>query len=125
VIDAAEDVEERTLPRGREPDAIGGHDRHAIGAGQLGQRFVVALLVAKQMALQLDVHTIATEETDHPIEHAADTVASRVEDRTAGERDESGREAIELAQLECAFSFRRAHLHARHEPTEILIPLGR
>ncbi len=93
MVDAAEDVEERTLPRRREPHAVGGDDRHAVGAGQLGERLVVALFVAEQMALQLHVHAIAAEETDQPIEHAADTVPPRVEHRTASERDEPGRDS--------------------------------
>jgi hypothetical protein len=59
------------------------------------------------MALQLHVHAIAAEETDQPIEHAADAVSPRVEDRTAGKRDEPGRDAVELVDRERAFTRRQ------------------
>ena len=108
-----------------EPHAVGGDDRHAKRARQLGQRHVVAFLVAQQMALQLDADVIAPEEADEPIEQPADAVMPRVEQRPAGQRDEAGGEAVELLERERAFALRRAHLHARDEAAEILIALWR
>ena len=89
-MDAGEHVEERALPGRREPHAVGGDHRHAKGAGQLGQRLVVAFLVAEQMALQLHAHVVAAEQADETIEQAADAVTPRVEHRPAGQRDETG-----------------------------------
>jgi hypothetical protein len=75
------------------------------------------------MPLQLHAHSIAAEETNQPIEHAADAVMPRVENRPSGQRDETGCQAIDLVDGERAFSFGRPHLHPRDEATEILITL--
>ena len=75
------------------------------------------------MALQLDAHVAAPEQTDQPIEQAADAVMARIEQRPARERDEAGGEAVELLERERAFALWRAHLHARDEAAEILVAL--
>ena len=51
-------------------------------------------------------------------------MALAVEDRAAGERDEPVRVALELVERERAFALRRAHFHARDQPTEIPVALG-
>ena len=121
---AGEHVEERTLGRRGAPHVVGGDDRHAKRARQLGQRRVLTFLVAQEMALQLDAHVAATEETDQPIEQSTDAVMPRIEHGPARERHEPGGEAVELLERERPFSLWRAQLHAGHEAAEILVALG-
>src|SRR5206468_511394 len=95
------------------------------GRGERDERLVIRFLVAPQMPLQLDAHVIASEEADDAIEQAADAVAPAVERRAADERDEAARAAVELVERQRALAFRRAHLHARDQPAEILVTLSR
>ena len=113
VVDAREHVEQRPLGRRREADAVGRDGRHAERRRQADERVVVALFVAPQMPLQLDVHAVAAEDADEAIEQAADAVPAAVERGAAGERDEAGGAAVELLERQRAFAFRRAQLHAR------------
>jgi hypothetical protein len=76
------------------------------------------------VTLQLDAHVAATEQTDEAIEQPADAVMARIEQRTAGHRNEPGGEALELLERERAFSLRRTQLHAGDEATKILVALG-
>ncbi len=135
---AGEHVEERTLGRRRAPHVVGGDNRHAKPARELDQRRVLTFLVAQEMALQLDAHVAAPEETDQPIEQPAHAVMSCIEHGAARERHEPGGEALELLERERPFAFstpprmraRRgpggggAQLHARHEAAEIFVTLG-
>ena len=98
MVDAGEDVEQRPLGRRREADAVGRDRRHAERRRQADERLVVALFVAAEMPLQLDVDAIAAEDADEAIEQAADAVAPAVERGAAGERDEAGRAAVELLE---------------------------
>ncbi len=68
------------------------------GTRQLGERRVIRLLVAQQVALQLDADIAAAEQPDQAIEHAADAVAARVEQRPAGKRHQARRAAVELVE---------------------------
>ena len=58
--------------------------------GETDERVVVALFVAPQMALQLDVDAVAAEDADEAIEQAADAVPPAVE-RARGPRARRGR----------------------------------
>ena len=105
VMDAGEHVEQRAIARRREPHAVGGDDRHAKRAGQLGQRLVVGIpRRAADAAAARRSTLVATEETDEPIEQAADAVMPRVEQRPAGQRDEPGGEAVELVERQRALA---------------------
>ena len=92
-------------------------------AARLTSACVVALLVAAEMPLQLDVDAVAAEDADQAIEQAADAVAPAVERRAAGERDEPAGAAVELLERQRAFAFRRAQLHARDQPAEVPVAL--
>ena len=83
---------------GVEADAVGRQRRHAERRGQADERLVVALLVAAEMPLQLDVHAVAAEDADQAIEQAADAVPPAVERRAAGKRDEPGGAAVQLLE---------------------------
>jgi hypothetical protein len=76
------------------------------------------------MALQLDVHVVATEDADHSIEKTADAVAA-IERGAAHQRHQSPRGPVHLLERQRALAFRRAELHAGDQPAEVLIPLGR
>ena len=76
------------------------------------------------MPLQLDVHPIAAEDADEAIEQAADAVPPAVERRAAGKRHEPGGAAVQLLERQRPLAFRRAQLHARHEPAQVAIALG-
>ena len=54
----------------------------------------------------------------------ADAVFLKPQQVASSERDETARLAVELVERQRALAFRRAHLHARDEPAEILISLG-
>ena len=69
-----EHVEERPIRRLGETHAVGGDDRHTERLRQRGQRRVLRLFVALQMALQFDHHLRAPEQADEPIEQPADAV---------------------------------------------------
>ncbi len=120
---AGEHVEERAIGRRRAAHVVGGDDRHAKPAGELDQRRVLTFLVAQEMALQLDAHVAATEETDQAIEQPTHAVMPRIEQRPTRERDEPSGEALELLERERALSLGGAQLHARHEATEIFVAL--
>ena len=105
VVNAGEDVEKRPRGRRREADAVGRERRHAEGRRQADERLGVALLVATEMALQLDVHAVAAEHADEAIEQAADAVPPAVERRAAGQRDEPGGAAVELVERQRAIPF--------------------
>ena len=93
-------------------------------AARLTSACVVALLVAAEMPLQLDVHAVAAEDADQAIEQAADAVPPAVERGAAGERDQPGRAAVELLERQRALAFGRAQLHPRDQATEIPVALG-
>ena len=99
---------------------------------------MVGFLVAKQMALQLDAHIAASEESDEAIQKAAHAVVPAVEQRRASERHQPSGPAFKLFKAQRAFALAPhramrggdpagggAHLHARHEAAEILITLLR
>jgi hypothetical protein len=121
VVNAGEHVEQRPIGRLRKAHVVGRDDRHAERARQRIERDVGRFFITQQVPLQLHVHVAAPEQPDEAIEQAADAVLRRVEDGTAGERDESGRIAFDFLQCERAFAFRRTHLHACHEATKISI----
>ena len=87
---------------------------------------VVGLFVARQMPLQLDVHAVAAEQADEPIEQAADAVAGAP---SSAARPASATSppvaAVELVERQRAFAFRRAQLHARDQPAEVAVALLR
>ena len=97
--------------------------RHAEGRREIDERLVVRFLVAAEMPLQLDVHGVAAEEADEAVDAARPRRSGGVERGAADERHEAGRESVELFQRERAFTFRRAHLHARDQATEIPVPV--
>jgi hypothetical protein len=74
MVNAREHVEQRPFGRRGEPDAVGGDGRHAKRGGQRDERRVIVRLVASKMTLQLDVHPVAAEDADEPIEQAGDTM---------------------------------------------------
>ena len=117
MVDAREDVEQRPLGRRGEADAVGRDRRDAERRRQSDERVVVALFVAPQMPLQLDVHAVAAEDADEAIEQAADAVPAAVERRAAGQRDEAGGGAVELLERQRPLAFapprRRARDRAR------------
>src|SRR5262245_66405632 len=76
------------------------------------------------MTLQLDVHPVAAEDADEPIEQAGNAMPPAVERRAAGQRDETGRAAVELVERERAFALGGAQLHARDQPAEVPVALG-
>ena len=121
VVDAGEHVEERSILGRGKADAVGGHDRDAKRPRQAGERHQVGFLVAQQMPLQLDADVGAAEQADQAIQQPAHAVVMRVEHRPARQRDEPGREALELLEREGAFSLGGAHLHAGHETAEIAV----
>ncbi len=91
-----EHVEERPLLGRGKAHAAGRDERHAKRLGQADQRVVVVFLIAPQMALQLDVDVAAAEQPDQPIEQPADAVALGQQQRPAGQRDQAGREPLEV-----------------------------
>jgi hypothetical protein len=124
-MNAGEHVEERSLVRGGEANAVGGDHRHAEGTRQTGQRDEVGFLVAQQMPLQLNADIGAAKQTDQPIEQPADAVVVRVKERPSRQRHEAGGEAVEFVERERALAFRGAHLHARDEAAEIAVAVCR
>ena len=118
---AGEHVEERSIGRRRATHIVGGDDRHAKPAGELDQRRVLTFLVTQEVALQLDAHVAATEQTHQSIEQAPDAVMAHIEQRPTRERDEPGGEALELLERKGAFALWRAQLHARHEAAEVFV----
>jgi hypothetical protein len=84
MVDAREHVEQRPFGRRGEADAVGGNGRHAKRGGQRHERRVMVRLVAAKMTLQLDVHPVAAEDADEPIEQAGDAVPPIVERRATG-----------------------------------------
>jgi hypothetical protein len=74
-----------------------------------------------EVALQLDEHVGAAENADEAVEQPADAVLARVEQRAAAERDEPLGAAVELLERERPLPFRGAHLHARHQPAQVLV----
>jgi len=125
MVDAGEHVEQRPLNGRGKTDAVGRDGGHVKRRRKCRQRLVLVLLVAMQVALQLDVHVGAAEHTDDPIEQSADAVPLSVERRPAGERYETVRRAFQLVERQRAFALRRAHLHARDQPAQIAIALLR
>ena len=124
MMDAREDVEQRTLVRRCEPHAAGGKDRHVIGAGEIDERLVIGLLVVQQVPLQLHVDVRPAEGADEPIEQPADAVARCLQHLAPGERDEARGVAVEFLQCERTLPFWRPQLHPGDEPTEVAIPVG-
>jgi hypothetical protein len=125
VADAGEHVEERPLVGAAEPDAVGGDNRHVKRGRQLDERLEVGLLVAEQVTLQLDVDVRAAEESDEPIDQAADTKLPAGERLAPDERHEAGRASLELLERERPLPFRRAELHQRHELAEVAVAFTR
>jgi hypothetical protein len=121
VLQAREDVVQRTFVGRGEPHAVGGDERHAIRVGQIDERVVVVGFVAIQMPLQLHVDLLAPEDADQPIEQAADAVLPRAQQVPARQRDEAAHPAVERVERERPFSFRRRELHGGDETTEVLI----
>ena len=124
VVDAGEHVEQRTLARIGKPHAVGRDERHVKRAGDVGQRAVVGLFVAQEMALQLDIHAVAPEQPDERIDEPADAVLLEPQQLASGERDEPARLPVELVECERPLTFRRAHFHARDEPAEVSVAFG-
>ena len=91
--------------------------------GQIRQQFVVGLLVAQPVALQLDEDAIASEHTDDPIQQSADTVASRTKNLAAGQRDQPSRASVELFERERAFALGRPELHPGDQAAELPVSL--
>ena len=123
MVDARQDVEERSRRRHREANAVGHDRRHAKRRRQRRQHAGVALFVATEVTLQLDVDVGAPEDPDEAIEQPADAVAAAVEHGAAGERHQSTRPPVEIVEPERALPFRRAQLHARDQPAEVLVAL--
>ena len=124
MVEAREDIEERTVLGRGEPHAAGGDDRHVIGAGEIDERLVVRFLVAQQMPLQFDVDVRPAEQADQPIEQAADAMPLHPQDFAARQRDEAARMAIEFLERQRALPFRRAQLHARDQATQVAVAVG-
>src|SRR5437773_11219260 len=78
-----------------------------------------------EMPLQFDVYVAAAEQADETIEEAADAIPLCLQRRPAGEGDEAAGRAFQFVERQRAFAFRRAHLHARDQATEIAISLLR
>ena len=74
--------------------------------GEIAQRVVVRLLVAKQVALQLEVGVGAAEHADEPIDQAADAEAPAAQHRAPAERDEPRGVAVDLVERERPFALR-------------------
>ena len=125
MADAGEHVVERTIRRLGEADAVGRHDRHVEGVGQLAQRVVVGLLVAQQMPLQLQIGVVAPEHADEPIDAARRRRTAR---RLAWRGPPSATSpgvAVELVEGQRPLPFRRAQLHHRQQPAEISVAVLR
>ena len=77
------------------------------------------------MPLQLDVHVVAAEDADEPIEQAADAVTARAR---AAARPASATSPPTWPSSSSSVSapspFRRAQLHARDQPAQVPIALG-
>ena len=125
VVNAREDVEQRTPIRRREADAAGRQDRHAKRRRQFDERLVVRVFAAPAVALQLDEQVPAAEQADQAIDQAADAVPISAERGAAGQRDEPADMAVQILERQRAFAFWRAHLHARDQPAEVAIALLR
>ncbi len=125
MVNAREDVEQRTRGRSREPDPAGCDDRHAECRGQRGERFVVGLFIAPEMTLQLDVRAVPAEQADHAIEQAAHAIPLTVERRAADEGDQSAGIPVKLLQRQRPFTLRRAELHPSDQAAEITVALLR
>src|SRR5439155_4019059 len=78
-----------------------------------------------EMPLQFDVYVAAAEQADETIEEAADAIPLCLQRRPAGERNEAVRRAFQFVERQRAFAFRRAHLHARDEATELALAVLR
>jgi len=129
MVNAREDVEQRPLDMRREPHAVGRDRRNAECRREADERLRVALLVAAQMTLQLDVHVGAAEHADEAIEQSAHAVPADVERGAAGQGDEPARVPVEIVERQRAFALTtpprrrarwgrrgvRAHLHARDQ----------
>ena len=61
ISDAGEHIEQLAPPRLVQRDAVGGHQRQPERARQFDQGLVARLLVAVEVALQLDVNVLAAE----------------------------------------------------------------
>jgi len=125
VTQTGEHVEQGSLVVVREAHAVGRDDRHVVGRGERTERPVVRLLVAQEVALQLDVDVRAAEGADEAIEQAANAVVGGVERRPARKHDEPARVAVESLDRQRALTLRRAELHPRDETAKVAIALLR
>ena len=107
-----------------ESHPVGGDDRHVKRVGDVGQQAIVAILVAQQMALQLDIYAVAPEDADERIDQSADAIFFEPEQVAARQRDEPGRVTVELLEREHALPLRRPHFHPRHQPAQIPVAFG-
>ena len=123
VADAGEHVEQRPVRGRREPDAVGGDHRHVERGRQREQRLVVGLLVANQVALQFEADVRPSEDPDQPVDQAAHAVAPAAQRLAPGQRHEPPGLSLELVERQHPLAFRRAEVHPRDEPAEILIAL--
>ncbi len=137
--DAGQDIVERAIRRLGEADAVGRDDRQVERGRQIAQRVIAGFFVAEQVALQLEIHAVATEEADEAIDQPADAKARRVQHGPSAQRDEPDRRAVQIVERQRALSFstpprRRArwgpgdgrpHLHRGQQTTEIAISLLR
>jgi hypothetical protein len=106
VMDARENIEQRTFGRRRKADAVGHHGRHAKRRREIDEAIVGGFVVAAIVPLQLDVHRLAAEESDQPIDKAADAEALPVERRASGKRDQPARRSVELVERERPLALR-------------------
>ncbi len=118
---AREHVVQRPLVGGREPHAASGDDRHVIRRGQIDQQIVVARFIPIEMPLQLDVDRVGAEQPDQPIEQAAHAMLPDVQQIAAGQGHQAADTPLERLERQRALAFRRAQLHRRDEPAQILI----
>ncbi len=123
VMNAGQDVEQRPHRRGVEADAVGHQRRHTEGRRQADERRIVALFVAAEMPLQLDVEPVAAEDADQSIEQPSDTVSLAIERDATGQHDEPGGGAVQLLERQRALAFRRPELHACDQPAEVSVPV--
>ena len=129
VVEAGEDVENFAAIRGGVGDAVGGQERQAEGARQRDRGLVPGLLAAVEVALQFDVHTVASEEGGQLLQAAAPGLHAALGQRggqrtvvAAGQADEPGGVRGEIARVRRGLAMLgRAQLQARDQAAEILV----
>ena len=129
VLDAGQRVQQWAISAGGHEGGIAGEKGQSQPLGFGTQPFIARLLLAGEIALELGVDAEATEEAGEPVERRAGGLMSAVgEGRgdgpggAAGETDEPAHMLFEIVPARGTLAFGRAHLDARQQAAEILVP---